>query len=384
MQTTAGSWLLDGSIVPRDAGVVSRLREAGAVILGKANMTEWANWCAGGVMPDGWSGRGGQTKNPFGGTTSGSSSGSAVCATANFATVTLGTETDGSIVSPSCLMSVVGLKPTVGLTSRSGVIPISGSQDSVGPITRCVEDAAVLLDVICGVDEFDLKTRDADGKRPGVSYTSFLKSGGGALDGIQIGFDASMADEACFASVDVFKKLGATVVDVVFPDVDQGTTRTVFSYEFKAGIKDYLGQLENCPYKTLEDLIVANAKDSREGNWGTHDWDCSVEDLDDPVYRDAIDLQLKSARENGLDKFFKENQLDAFVGKPTDFDNVCLDMAHAAAMSGYPVMTVSAPGDKTIPSAIGLIGLAWSEPTLLQIGYAYEQETHGRVVPMLP
>ncbi|KAI9343227.1 amidase signature domain-containing protein [Obelidium mucronatum] len=385
MQTTAGSWVLYGSIVPRDSFVVSRLRKAGAILLGKANLSEWANFR--GTVPNGWSGRGGQTINPYGGEVCGSSSGSAVAATANFAAVTLGSETDGSIACPSSLNGVVGLKPTIGLVSRAGVIPISHTQDSVGPMVRTVADAAVLMDVIAGTDSRDPATALADSMKPTNSYTSFLVSGPGSLKGKRIGLDANMTDAASLASKAVFESLGATVVDIVFPNVDNNTEITVLFNDFKYDIAVYLSELANCPHKNLADLIAATNSDPREGSWGTSLWDeiqaNYTGSMSDPVYLDALKWQLSGARENGVDALFKEHKLDAVVGKPNDLEGTYLDMGHTAALAGYPVMSVPAPGNGTYPSFIGLIGLAWSEPTLLSIAYAYEQATHGRIKPVL-
>ncbi|KAJ3012695.1 UNVERIFIED_CONTAM: hypothetical protein HDU68_001073 [Siphonaria sp. JEL0065] len=396
MQTTAGSWALYGSVVPRDSFVVKKLRKAGAVLLGKANLSEFANLRSAATMPSGWSGRGGQTINPYNATAfvCGSSSGSAVAASANLAAITLGSETDGSIICPSAFNGIVGLKTTVGLVSRAGVIPISHVQDTVGPMVRTVADAAYVLDVISGTDERDSATKHADKKKPKHPYSSYLKKGvSGDLAGVRIGIDLGMADSNVNASVLVLKSLGATIVPVTFPqiDLDQGATEvTILFTDFKADLNKYLSGLDHNPIKNLATLINVTAADPRENVYGWEDWvSCeATKGQKDPAYLEAVKNQTEHVKI--LDAFYAANKLDVFFGQPLDFTGTQIDMSHTAALAGYPVITVPSPTSAEelvasggLPNFVGFTGLAYSEPALVKAASAFEQATKGRVKPPL-
>ncbi|KAI8612185.1 amidase signature domain-containing protein [Chytriomyces sp. MP71] len=383
MQTSAGSWVLVGSQVPRDAFAVARLRKAGAVLLGKANLSQWSNWRTGQTAPNGWSSRGGQTRNPFdlAGEVSGSSSGSAVAASANLAAITIGSETDGSIVCPAKLNGVVGIKPTVGLVSRSGVIPISHTQDSLGPITRTVADAAAVLDAIIGPDERDALSVTINANRPSLQpYTSLLDANPRALQGLRIGFAVKLGNEASQNAVKVLEQLGATVVEIEFPDVggypNDGNELTILRFDFKQDINTYLSELTNTKIKTLDDIIAAAAADSRENIYPSpeHEQSNATTDPSDPVYQTALAVQLRDSREAGIDLVLARDKLDAILGDP---DLLC----GPSAMAGYPVISVPAPSPEWKPRAVGFMGGAYSDGVLLKCAYAYEQATKARKMP---
>jgi amidase len=406
MTTTAGSLALEGSIPPQDAFIAGRLREAGAVLLAKANMSEWAYW-RGLNASSGWSARGGQCRNPYAldRTPCGSSSGSGVAAAANLAALTVGTETGGSIMCPSSICGVVGVKPTVGLWSRSGIIPISHSQDSAGPMTRTVRDAAVLLGAACGVDPRDGATAASAG-RFRADYTRFLDAGG--LKGARLGIVRNLPgfDDRVLArfaeAIEALKAGGAEIVDPAnLPNLDTGSVfqeapMIVLNYEFKANINRYFASLgPNAPVKSLTDLIAFNEahRDRELVYFGQERLRISeaTTGLDAPEYRQAVAAIQKATRADGIDAVMDRHRLDALVAPTTGpawlidhirgdrFDGG--DSAGTAAIAGYPDITVPMGLVAGLPVGISFFGRAWSEPTLLTIAYAYEQATKKRAEP---
>jgi amidase len=406
MQTTAGSLALVGGTPPRDAHIVERLRAAGAVILGKTNLSEWANYRSGHSC-SGWSGRGGQTRNAYAldRTPSGSSSGSAVATSANFCAVSVGTETDGSIVSPSSCSSLVGLKPTVGLLSRAGIVPISASQDTSGPICRTVRDAAILLTVMAGVDPRDPATAGSRGKIA-TDYTSFLDPSGlkgtriGVARGHFFGFDIPL-DKAVEAALDVMRHEGATIVD----PADLTTTgqyddaeSDVLLYEFKAGLNHYFSELgPTAQVHTLADVIAFNdAHQIEELRYFPQDLMLQAETkgpLTTPAYLAARAKCVKLARTMGIDHTMDTHRLDAIVmptgapAGPIDLVNGDGSVAGAAssstpaAVAGYPSITVPIGFNFGLPMGMSFIGRAYSEGLLLRLAYAYEQLATMRKPP---
>ncbi|MBC7624203.1 MAG: amidase [Aeromicrobium sp.] len=402
MQTTAGSLALVGSRPNRDAFIVTRLREAGAVIIGKTNLSEWANFRST-RSTSGWSSRGGLTKNPHAldRNTSGSSSGSGAAAAAGFATVTIGTETDGSIVSPSNANGIVGFKPTLGLVSRSGIIPIAASQDTAGPMTRTVSDAAVLMTAIAGTDPKDGATAEANGKMQ--DYTKFLDKDG--LKGKRIGVVRSqfggrndLASAVVEKALDVLRAQGAVLVDLAqLPGAGRygSTELDVLQFEFKAGVSAYLAEYApNSPIKSLADVLAFNEK-NRDKVMPYFQQETIVASiarggLDSKEYLDALANNLKFSREEGIDKALKDNKLDALVapsGSPswlTDFirgDFSGGGFSQAAAVAGYPHITVPAGFVEGLPVGISFVAGAWSEPTLFAMAFAYEQASQARRMP---
>ncbi len=407
LHTTAGSWALYDAPTPKqDSPLVANLRRAGAVILGKTNLSEWANFRANprnGRGTSGWSGRGGQTNMPYflDQNPSGSSSGSGVAVSANLCPVAIGTETNGSIISPAVTNGIVGLKPTVGLVPRTGIIPISHTQDTAGPMTRTVTDAAILLGAIAGTDKTDPATAEADKKKV-KDYTKFLDASG--LKGARLGliFTPPQRNSDLYKAyfqpfIDKLKDAGATLVDVTFPDYGptQADRLAILQYEFKADIAKYLAA-RGSKYKTLEDLIKFNEdnKDKELQIFGQEIFIDSQKrgDLTDKVYTDAIAKVRRSVREDGIDGLMAKNNLDAFVG-PTSGAAYSV-----AAVAGYPSITVplglreipasTAQNGTAIPASIQATGMlfmgtAWSEPELLKYAYAFEQLTKQRVTPQL-
>lgn len=402
MHTTAGSWALFDAPVPKDdAFIVQKLRKAGAVIIGKTNLSEWANFRSTKSI-SGWSGRGVQTNNPYflDQNPCGSSSGSGVAASANFATLTIGTETNGSIICPANTNGVVGLKPTVGLVSRSGIIPIAHTQDTAGPMTRTVADATALLNVIAGKDKRDPATADAD-KRREKDYTKFLLADG--LKGARLGLvtyppqrnaDAWKAYYQPF--FDKLSNAGATLVEVKFPDYGptQGDRLSVLEYEFKEDLNKYLAA-RGSRVKTLEELIRFN-DENKDRELQVFGQEILIESqkkgpLTDQAYIDSLAKIKKETRDDGIDGLLAANKLDAFVG-PTSGAAWSI-----AAVAGYPSITVpvglrdvpGAPAEgnmqelKPSIAAVGMFffGPAWSEGRLIKYAYAFEQMTKGRVVP---
>ena len=402
MQTTAGSWALVGSQPSRDAFIVTQLREAGAVILGKTNLSEWAN-IRSSRSTSGWSGRGGLTKNPYAldRNTSGSSSGSGAAIAASLAAVAVGTETDGSIVSPANVNGLVGFKPTLGLVSRNGIIPIAHSQDTAGPMTRTVADAAVLLSVLAGSDARDAATQEANARK--VDYTQFLKADG--LKGARIGvvrpnitnandLVASVIEEA----LKVLTAQGAVLIDPIeLPNAGKyGRTEfEVLQYELKADMAAYLAEfVPQSKIKTLQDIIDFNDADrAREMpyfNQETFLLAVKKGGLDSQEYIDALATNLRLSRAEGIDQIMKQHKLDALVapsGGPawlTDFikgDNSGGGFSSAAAVAGYPHITVPAGAVYGLPVGISFVGAAWSEPTLIKLAYSYEQASRQRRAP---
>ncbi|MET0476774.1 MAG: amidase [Actinomycetota bacterium] len=402
METTAGSLALLGAEVPRDAFVIRRLRRAGAVILGKANLSEWANFRST-QSSSGWSGRAGQCLIPYvlDHNPCGSSSGSGTATAANLAAVSLGTETDGSIVCPSSHNALVGIKPTLGLTSRSGVVPLAHSQDVTGPMARTVTDAATVLGAMTGVDPRDPATADSKGHSH-RDYRRFLDPDG--LRGARIGvwregvFGASPeADVIGEAAIADLRRLGATVVDPAdIPGVNDigGPEFTVLLCEFKDDIAAYLSELRNTDMRTLADLIAFNeANAERELRWFGQEIFLQAEATGgtaDPAYAEALATSKRLAQ-NGIDQTLERFDLDAIfslTASPpwtTDLvngDHFLLGSSTPAAVAGYPNITVPAGFSfGELPVGVNFIGRRWAEPTLLKLAYGYEQGTHHRHAP---
>ena len=402
MTTTAGSYALEGSIPRHDSFVAAQLRKAGAIILGKANLSEWANFRSR-HSSSGWSGRGGQARNPYAldRNPCGSSSGSGVAVSANLCPVALGTETDGSIVCPSSTNGVVGIKPTVGLASRNGVVPISHTQDTAGPMARTVADAAVVLGAMTGVDPRDKATLASRGKAQ-PDYTKFLDARG--LKGARIGvvrqlfgynrFVDKLADNAIAA----MKDQGAVIVDPAnletFKHLGDGEF-TVLLYEFKADLNAYLASLgPKAPVHSLKEIIEFNKKHAREElPYFGQDIFIKAEakgPLTSPEYQKALEKCRTLSREKGIDATMEKYKLDALVAPtgapawPTDLVNGDHDTGGSsgpAAIAGYPHVTVPAGYVFGLPVGISFFGRAWSEPTLIKLAYSYEQATKARKPP---
>ncbi|KAI0942921.1 hypothetical protein AcV7_002205 [Taiwanofungus camphoratus] len=403
MNTTAGSHALLGSVVPRDATVAAKLRTAGAILLGKANLSEWANFR--GKVPSGFSGRGGQCTNPYVplGDPSGSSSGSGVATAIGLAAGSLGTETDGSIVSPSSVCNLVGIKPTVGLTSRAGVIPISSHQDTVGPMCRTVVDAAVILSAIAGRDPLDDYTLSSPAIVP--DYTKALKSDG--LKGIRLGVPRKLFEKedanvvkAFDTAVEIIRALGATVVDPAdLPEFDEAVVSpnetVVLRTDFKVDLNKYISELEEIPtgVKSLADVIAFNTanadKELIEPYWNDQSTFVAAEGTtQDQAYYDALASDYHMGRAGGIDGALKRFNLDALL-LPTSVADT------PAAIAGYPIVTVplgfqpadtplseATPTRKTgpnMPFGISFMSTAYSEFQLISYAHAYEQATHNRL-----
>ena len=408
MTTTAGSLALQGWLAPRDAGLVERLRAGGALILAKANLSEWANFRST-RSSSGWSGRGGQCRNPYvlDRNPCGSSSGSGVVVSANLSMLAVGTETDGSIVCPASANGVVGVKPTVGLVSRSGVIPISESQDTAGPMARTVADAAVLLGVLAGVDPRDPATEEA-GDRGLADYTGFLDADGarGMRIGVArrfLGFHEEV-DRVVESAIAVLRDLGAVVVDPVDLGATGGSGMSlgaaeteVLLFEFKTGLNAYLSARpleaevrslteliafnqrhadEEMPYFGQERLLEAEARGSQS----------------DPRYLTALATARRLARDEGIDRKMDEHHLDAILGATggpawtTDLvngDHFGGSSSVYPAVAGYPNISVPAGAVHGLPVGVSFFGRAWSEPLLIRIAYGFEQATQARRVPEL-
>lgn len=383
MKTTAGSLaLVDAPVPARDAFIVERLRRAGAVIIGKTNLSEWANFRSVKSI-SGWSGRGGQTNNPYilDKNPCGSSAGSGVAISANLAAVAVGTETNGSIICPATRNGIVGIKPTLGLVSRSGIIPIAHTQDTAGPMARTVADAAVLLTALVGADKRD----DTTARARQQDYTKFLNADG--LRGTRIGVArALLGDNAAVKSImeahfDVLRAGGATLVDVTFGE-DFGKTADerlqVLLSEFKTDLNKYLAA-RGSQYKTLADLIEFNqANKAREMPlFGQELFEQSnaKSDLNDAAYLQALAKIKRAARENGIDAVIAKDKLDAVVAP-------AVGAAWAmAAVAGYPFVTVPAGFVDKLPIGIGFFGAAFTEPQLIKIAFAFEQKTNARRAP---
>ena len=411
MTTTAGSTALRGSIPPQDSFVAQKLREAGAVLLGKANMSEWAGWKSFVRGTPGWSGRGwngGQgdfCRNPYvlDRVPGGSSSGSGVGTAANLTVAAIGSETDGSIVGPSSRNCLVGIKPTIGLVSRGGIIPISSSQDSTGPMTRTVTDAAIILGTLTGVDSRDPKTAPSEGNFL-TDYTASLDPAG--LNGARIGVAREYAgfdnrvDKVFEDALDVMHSQGATVVDPIQlpPQLRFGNDdeMEVLYHEFKADLNAYLASLgPDAPIKSLAELIAYNEAnaDLELSLFGQELLIGSEErgPLTDASYVNALRASHRLSQNEGIDRVMDAENLDAIVG-PTSGPASLLDPLGArlgsgggcstpSAMAGYPNMTVPMGFIYGLPVGISLFGRAWSEATLLRLAYAFEQATNHRTPP---
>jgi amidase len=402
MQTTAGSLALAGHSSSRDAYIVERLRESGAVILGKTNLSEWAN-IRSRHSTSGWSGRGGLTRNPYAldRNPSGSSSGSGAAAAASLCAAAIGTETDGSIISPSAANGLVGIKPTVGLLSRSGIIPISHSQDTPGPMARTVADAAALLSILTGIDARDSVTKGSAGKAV-PDYTALLKTD--ALRGARIGVARNYfgisepVDKLMADAIDAIKQAGAIVIDPAeFATSSQlgAAEIVVLLFELKAGLKNYFEArgLKDGP-RTLADVIKFNeANRATEMPYFGQDLFEQAEEkgpLTTKTYLDALAKNHTLAREQGIDAVAKKFKLDAFIAPSrgpawlTDLingDRSSGGCSGLPAVAGYPHITVPAGYVHGLPVGISFFGTAYSEPKLIAFAYAFEQQTKFRRPP---
>ena len=402
MMTTAGSLALVGAKPARDAFVAQKLREAGAIILGKTNLSEWANFRSN-KSSSGWSGRGGQTRNPYAldRNPCGSSSGSGAAVAANLCAAAIGTETDGSVVCPSSANSLVGIKPTIGLVSRSGIIPIAHSQDTAGPMARTVRDAALILGALTGVDPRDEATNESRGHAV-TDYTQFLDKDG--LRGMRLGVArkyfgfSDRVDKLMNDLLAEIKKLGAVLVDPA--DIPtQGkfddSELEVLLYEFKADLNTYLAGLgPQAPVRSLKDVIEFNDKNhDREMPYFGQDIMIKAEakgPLTSKPYLQALRKNHLLTRAQGIDLVMKKNRLDAMIAPtggppwPTDWangDHFTGGYSSASAVAGYPHITVPAGYVFGLPVGISFFGGAFSEPTLIKIAYAFEQATKARRAP---
>lgn len=401
MQTTAGSLALIGGRPAKDSFVAARLREAGAIILGKTNLSEWANFRST-HSTSGWSGRGGLTRCPYAldRNPSGSSSGSAVAVSANQCPVAVGSETDGSIVSPACSEGIVGIKPTVGLIGRTGIIPISHTQDTAGPMARTVADAAVLLSILAGIDSNDPAAKDAVGKIS--DYTKALDAKGlrGARLGVvrkYAGFSIAV-DKLFDEALGVLRNAGAVIIDPIeVPTIDKfgDAELLVLKYEFKADLNAYLAALgPSAPVKSLADIIsFNNSHAAQEMPYFGQEIMIQSEalgGLDSPEYKKALAECRRLSRDEGIDAVMSEHKLDGLIsptGTPawmTDLVNGDASVPSAsslAAVAGYPHITVPMGFVFGLPVGISFFGRAWSEATLIKLAYAYEQMTKHRKAP---
>ena len=404
MTTTAGSLALAGWIPPEDSGVAVRLRQAGALLLGKTNLSEWANFRST-RSSSGWSGRGGQCRNPYvlDRNPCGSSSGSGAAVSANLAAAAVGTETDGSIVCPSSANGIVGIKPTVGLVSRAGVIPISHTQDTAGPMTRTVRDAAVVLGVLAGPDPRDPATAAADA-RGLADYTPFLDPAGlrDARIGVArqfLGFHEGV-DRVVEDALDAMRAAGAAIVDPVVLGSGAGrrlqmAETDVLLYEFKAGLNGYLDRRgSGAEVRSLADLIAFNERNAEtEMPYFGQERLIAAEakgPLSEPAYLMALATARRLSRTDGIDRTMDEHRLDAIVG-PTGGPAWVTDLVNGdhfggsssayPAAAGYPNITVPARAVHGLPVGLSFFGRAWSEPTLVRIAYGFEQAAQARLVP---
>jgi amidase len=405
METTAGSLALLGSRPSYEAFVAQQLRKAGAVILGKANLSEWANFRSN-MSSSGWSARGGQTLNPYmlDRTPCGSSSGSAVAVAANLIAAAIGTETDGSILCPAAMNGVVGIKPTVGLTSRSGVIPIAHSQDTVGPFGRTVADAATLLGALTGIDLRDPATQTSEGKFHN-DYTSFLDING--LQGARLGVPREgffgynpKVDTIVNQAVERMRELGAEIIDPAnIPTIKQiassESETKVLLWEFKASLNKYLSELASSPVRSLAEIIHFNEQHSeQELKYFGQELFLKAQEtttLADPEYQMALAENHLLSRQEGIDAVMDEYNLDALV-MPTNSPAWCIDLVNGdhnpgggssqiAALAGYPAINVPAGFIFDLPVGITFIGRAFSEATLIMLAYSFEQATKARREP---
>jgi len=400
MMTTAGALAMVGNIAARDAFIVRQLRAAGAVILGKTNLSEWANFRSD-RSSSGWSSRGGQTKNPYilDRNPCGSSSGSGSAVSANLCAVAIGTETNGSIACPSSVNGIVGIKPTVGLLSRTGIIPISHTQDTAGPMARTVSDAAILLGGLTGIDKEDAVTQESEGKLQ-QDYTKFLNIKG--LEGKRIGVEKSMlkgheiVDKLLRKALDALRSKGATIIEIDFMAMVKGMSPSPFlvlQYEFKDGLNRYLSTA-NAKVKTLADVIAFNTSHEAEAMpyFKQDILESSQEKagLDTKEYRDAL-ARISSTTRKALDHFLKQEKLNAICG-PTNGPSWCTDLVNGdfftgygvyspAAIAGYPHITVPMGQVFGLPVGLSFLGLPYAEPELIAIAFAYEQASKNRTIP---
>ena len=403
MTTTAGSYALAGSIPLQDATIAARLRAAGAILLGKTNLSEWANFRST-HSSSGWSGRGGQARNPYvlDRNPCGSSSGSGAAVSANLCALAVGTETDGSIVCPSSANGIVGIKPTLGLVSRAGIIPIAHSQDTAGPMARTVRDAAILLNVLAGVDPRDPATSSSSGHGQN-DYTTFLDPNG--LRGARIGVArtkffgySDVTDKLINDAIDAMKAQGAVIVDPANIETAGKFDDSEFDlllYEFKADLNNYLASLgPKAPVKSLQDIIDYNDrhKDQEMPFFGQEIMlqAQAKGPLTEKKYLDELASNLKMSRTDGIDATMDKYKLDAIVaptGSPawtTDLingDHFSGASSTPAAVAGYPNINVPAGFSHNLPVGISFFGRAYSEPTLIKLAYAYEQSTKHRRAP---
>jgi len=405
METTAGALALVGARPREDSTIAQRLRQAGAVILGKASMSEWAYFKS---TPgsSGWSARSGQARNPYvlNRTPCGSSSGSAIAVAANLVTVSIGTETDGSIVCPAGVNGVVGIKPTVGLTSRAGVIPISVTQDTIGPFGRSVADAATVLGALVGVDPRDPATQASAGHSQ-MDYVKYLDING--LRSARIGVPrdgyfgySPKADAVINQAIEALRTGGAVIVDPVkIPNFDRTALNaaeiTVLLYEFKAGVNAYLASVApGAQVRTLDDIIQFNKRNPRDNLpfFGQELLERAQAkgDLTEAEYLEALEKCRRLAGKEGFDAIMDEQNLDALIAPtttpawPVDLvngDQFRGSSAKSAALAGYPLVSVPAGAAMGLPVGITFMGRAWSEPTLIKLAYAFEQATKARRPP---
>ncbi len=404
MHTSAGSLALANNIAPRDSFVAAQLRAAGAVILGKTNLSEWANFRSS-HSSSGWSGRGGQTRNPYAldRSPSGSSSGSGSAAAASLCAVAVGTETDGSVTSPSAAAALVGLKPTLGLVSRSGIIPIAHSQDTAGPMARTVRDAAILLGALTGIDPRDAATADSRGHAR-TDYASGLDRN--ALRGARIGVArkhytgySEPTDRVFEHALDLMRQRGATIVDpadIATAGQTDDSELDLLLYEFKADLNKYLGQLKpEVRVRSLAQVIAFNnANAARELRYFGQDIMISAQEkgpLTEKKYRDDLARNRRLMRAQGIDATLTKYHLDAIVA-PTQQPSPLIDLVNGdpggggsftapAAVAGYPHVTVPMGFVRGLPVGLSFVGTAWTEQRLLSLAYAFEQAAPARHAP---
>lgn len=400
MMTTAGALALEGNIAPKDAFIIAQLRKAGAVLLGKTNLSEWANF-RDERSSSGWSSRGGQTKNPYvlDRNPCGSSSGSGTAVAANLCAAAIGTETNGSIACPSSINGIVGIKPTVGLLSRNGIIPISHTQDTAGPMARTVTDAAILLGALTGVDPADPVTRESDGHAL-TDYSSALDAG--ALKGKRLGFDKSVlgkhegVDALIEAALEVMRSKGATIIEIDFRSrfKNMGSSPfTVLMYQFKAGVNAYLSTA-SAPVKTLNDVIAFNKQHADRAmpffKQSILEDSALKGGLDEKEYLEALKVVQQTTRD-GIDASLKAEKLDGIIG-PTNGPSWCTDHVNGdfftgygtyspAAQAGYPHITVPMGLVAGLPIGLSFIGGPYQESALISLAYAFEQASHLRQKP---
>lgn len=400
MQTTAGSLSMEGHRAQEDAFIVKKLREAGAVLLGKTNLSEWANFRST-ESSSGWSGRGGQVRNPFclDRSPCGSSSGTGAAVSANLCTIGIGTETNGSIVCPSGVNGIVGIKPTLGMWSRSGIIPIAHSQDTAGPMARSVKDAAILLGALAEFDNNDGKTHLERGEIF-TDYTQFLDKKG--VQGKRIGIPTNMigfhkgVDEQFKNATKILQENGAEIIEFEFENSRKigRPSYQVLLYEFKAGLNQYLAKHPSAPVKNMQEIIDFNKQNAEKSMpwFGQEIFMQAIEkgDLDEQEYLDSLETSKRLAGKEGIDKVMDEHRLDAIMAQTNgpawtidwiNGDHFSGGSSSPAAISGYPNITVPMGFVHGLPVGISFFGRAWSEPVLLNITYAFEQMTLHRKAP---